>query len=474
MHTFTNCKMTGPLVRITDSASVWQKASLLLALALITTSPSRSGAADQFSQFRGSNGSSRTSVEVAIPKQWSSESGEGIAWKADLPGSGWSQPVVWGDKLFVTSAVADKELKPKNFAGGVRTPQSMGMGFLSKAPDVEIEWTLFCLHAGTGEILWKQVVDQGKPQYAVHPSNSYATETPVVNESAVVAYFGATGEIAAIDHSGSILWKRNFGAHKTNNSFGTGSSLAIHKDQVFLQDFSESTSDLYALDVNTGETKWQQSRATKGTSWSSPILWKNDLRTELVVSGGSQVEAFAPASGESLWTLKNVKAATACSLCWDSKRIYFGGSDPFSKGPLFAVHAGGSGDISPSKKNGEFELCAWQAKKSAPGMASPACSDSSVVVIDKNILRAYDRETGERIHQSRVKDLTMVNASPIMIGKNLLLIDEDGNCAVVNTESFETIATGELGDTVWATPAVSSSGIYIRGVDALYCIAARG
>jgi outer membrane protein assembly factor BamB len=379
--------------------------------------------------------------------------------------------VVWGNKLFVTSAVSDKEMKPKNFAGGVRTPQSMGMGFMSKAPDVEIEWTLFCLNASTGEILWKKVVDQGKPQYAVHPSNSYATETPVVNENTVIAYFGATGEMAAIDHAGNGLWQRNFGAQKTNNSFGTGSSLAIYEDQVFLQNFSESTADLHALNIRTGQTNWKQSRDKNGTSWSSPILWKNDLRTELVVSGGSQVEAFDPASGQSIWTLKNVKAATACSLCWDSKHIYFGGSDPFSKGPLFAVRAGGSGDISPAKKNGEFELCAWQAKKSAPGMSSPACGDSSVVVVDKNILRAYDRDTGDRIHQSRVKDLTMVNASPIMIGKNLLLIDEAGNCAVVDTESFETIATGQLNDTVWATPAVSSTGIYIRGVEALYCIA---
>lgn len=449
--------------------SVW----IAVALSLTTSVMSRSLAADQFSQFRGSNGSGRTAAQVAIPKQWSSESGQGIAWKAKLPGSGWSQPVVWGDKLFVTSAVSEKELKPKNFAGGVRTPQSMGMGFMSKAPDVEIEWTLFCLNAASGEILWKKAIDQGKPQYAVHPSNSYATETPVVNENVVIAYFGATGEIAAIDHAGNSLWQRNFGAHKTSNSFGTGSSLAIYKGQVFLQDFSEATADLHALSVSTGETNWTQSREKNGTSWSSPILWKNDMRTELVVSGGSQVEAFEPASGQSLWTLKNVKAATACSLSWDSKHIYFGGSDPFSKGPLFAVRAGGSGDISPAKKNGEFELCAWQAKKSAPGMSSPACAGSSVIVIDKNILRAYDRQTGERTHQSRVKDLTMVNASPIMIGLNLLLIDEAGNCAVVNTENFETIATGELNDTVWATPAVSKDGIYIRGVDALYCIATK-
>ncbi|MEM8733786.1 MAG: PQQ-binding-like beta-propeller repeat protein [Planctomycetota bacterium] len=429
---------------------------------------------DRFTQFRGVGGMATSIAQPQIPPKWSAEDGTGIRWKKELPGSGWSQPVLWGNKLFVTSAVSEKELKPKNFANGVRTPQSMGMGFLSKAPDVKIDWTLFCLDATSGETIWKKVVYTGKPAYAVHPSNSYATETPIVSENAVVAYFGASGEIAAFTHDGSPLWNRNFGAHKTSNSFGTGSSLATLDNLVFLQDLSESTSDLYALSLSTGETAWKKSRPKKGTSWASPIIWQNQIRNEVVISGGEQIDSYDPQTGNELWTLRNVKAATACSLGFDQQRLYFGGSDPFSKGPLFAVNAGGQGDISPDKKNAEFELCAWLSKKSAPGMSSPASTGSAVLIIDKNILQAYRTTDGERIHRARVPGLEMINASPILFGSNLLLVDEAGKAAIIDTaDEFKVVSSGDLADTVWATPAIGSQGLYIRGVNALYCISAN-
>ncbi|HBE67683.1 MAG TPA: hypothetical protein DDW52_05990 [Planctomycetaceae bacterium] len=437
----------------------------LLLLCLFGSSQLRA----QYTQFRGTAATGQSN-EFKTPDQWSTDSN--IGWKVDLPGSGWSQPIIWKDHLYVTAAVPDEgDMKPKNFADGVRTPQSMGMGFMSKAPKATISWKVICLDTKTGTILWSGNVSKGKPKYAIHPSNTYATETAVATEQGVVAFFGATGDVAAFDHSGQQLWKRELGAQPTSNNFGTGSSLATDGNLVFVQHFTEKTSDLYALDLATGATTWKADRSSGGTSWSTPLVWENDERTELVVSGGSQMDSYAPATGEKLWTLSNIKAATACSVCGDAKRLYFGGSDPFSTGPLFAVKAGASGDISPDKKNAKFDFCAWIADKSAPGMASPLSTGKRVFVAEKNILRCYDSENGERLYRTRVPGLGMVSASPILVGNNVLLVDEAGKGVLVDsTGEFKVVGNGDLGDTVWATPAAADGSIYIRGVDSLYCI----
>lgn len=443
---------------------------LTLALPLVFLfGPTSMLTAQEVPQFRGSSSTGSAEQTVAT-KQWSAD--KNIAWKCDLPGSGWSQPVISQGQLFITSAVSkDEELKPKDFASGVRTPQSMGMGFLTKAPKIDVQWKVFCLDTASGSILWDKIVHTGRPAYPVHPSNTYATETPVVTGKAVVAFFGATGSIAAFSHSGQPLWQRELGAQPTSNSFGTGSSLATDGQRVFIQHFTQKTADVYCLDASSGETTWKRGRDSASTSWSTPLLWQNDIRSELIVSGGDQVDSLDPATGQQLWTLRNVKAATACSVCGDRKRIYFGGSDPFSSGPLFAVSAGATGDISPAKKNKKFESCAWIADKSAPGMASPVSTGKHVYVAEKNILRCYDAETGQRTFRQRVPGLGMVNASPIVIGDCLLLVDEAGKSALVSANGkFEVTGSGDIADTVWATPAATGGAIYIRGVDALYCI----
>ncbi len=423
-----------------------------------------------FPQFRGTHGWG-IAEQTPLPQEWSSE--KNLAWRCKVPGAGWSAPVVVGQRLYVTSAVAAEPLKPKSFADGVRTPQSMGLGFLSQAPDVNIDWTVFCLDADSGQILWSTVVASGKPQFAIHPSNSYATETPVANADGVVAYFGATGKVAGLSTTGELLWQQDVGVYKTSNGFGTGSSLAIHDGRVFVQNFSEGSAAVVGFDFKTGGELWKYQRDRHQTSWSSPLVWNNVQRTELIISGGEQIDSLDPATGSLLWTVRNVKAATACSVAADRQRIYFGGSDPFSSGPLFAVRTGGNGDISPTKKNESFEFCQWMQKRAAPGMASPVSSGELVYVAEKNILRCYSAETGERMYQERVPGLEMVNASPLIVGEQLLLVDEKGQACLVDIgPTFQVSGRGSIDDVFWATPAVANGAVYLRGLEALYCIRA--
>jgi len=137
---------------------------------------------DDFASFRGPDGLGVTANQ-AIPEAWSDT--ENLAWKVTVPGSGWSQPIVVGDRIFVTAAVAEKDLRPKNLSDGVKTPQSMGVTLFSKAPDVTIEWQVLCLNAADGNVLWSKVVHSGKPRFPVHPSNTFATESPVADAKGV-------------------------------------------------------------------------------------------------------------------------------------------------------------------------------------------------------------------------------------------------------------------------------------------------
>ena len=422
-------------------------------------------------EFRG--GKYPAVVEAQeIPLKWSST--ENLAWKAELAGSGWSQPIVVGGKIYLTLATsAEKELTPKNFADGVKTPQSMGMGFLSRAPDVSIDWQVVCIDSQDGSLLWTQTVESGKPKFAIHPSNTFATESPVATAELVVAYFGAAGLVVALDTEGSVLWRREVGVYKTSNGFGTGSSLALDDGKIYLQLHNEEKAELLCIDASSGETVWQADRETQSTSWSTPVIWRNAMRRELIVSGNQQVDSFDPSTGTLLWTVKNVKAATACSPCGDSEHLYFGGSDPFSKGPLFAVAAGANGDLTPKKSNEMFGSCAWRNDRAGPGMASPVSSGQFLYVVDRNIIRCYDTTSGEMLYQSRLPKLEMVAASPILVGDKLLIIDENGaGCIVQVGKEFNVIGGGDLDDTVWATPAVADNSILVRGLSTLYCLRA--
>ena len=424
--------------------------------------------ADDFVQFRGTAGNGQV-TDREIPLSWSAE--ENIAWKVSVPGSGWAQPIVWKDRIYVASAVSEKDLTPANFASGVRSPQSMGVTLFAKAPSEEIIWTMHCISLKDGSTIWSSPVKTGKAKFSVHPSNSYATETPVADENGVYVYFGAAGIVAGMNHDGAVRWQKDIGVFKTSNSFGTGSSLAIHEGKVFAQNYNEDSSTVYCFNSQTGAEVWKQSRTKATTSWSTPIVWKNSVRTELVVSGGEQMDSFDPATGELLWTLTNVKAATACTPCADQNHLYFGGSDPFSNGPLFAVKAGAAGDISPSKKNGSFEACAWLAEKQGPGMASPVSSEDYVYVTDKSVLKCFDARTGQRVYQDRLPGLKMVASCPLIIGRKLLFVDEYGAaCVVAAGPEFKVLGKGNIDDTFWATPAIADNAIILRGVKALYCL----
>lgn len=439
----------------------------LLALALAVLCP-RAGA-DDFPQFRGPAGTGVV-PKADPPTDWAK--GKGVAWKADLPGTGWSQPVVVGDTVFATVAVGDKLARPKDMAAGARDPASMPFIGKGKAPDVEVKWQVLALDAKTGTRRWATTVVEGKPKFPVHPSNTYATETPCADADRVYAYFGATGTVAALGHDGKEVWKVELGAYPHSNGFGSGSSPTLYDGKVILNCFSEEKGFVVALDAKTGREAWKQERTKAGSAWASPLVWQNSKRVEVIACGDKLVTAHHPATGKELWRLGGIDTAFAPSPAVDGDTLILAASSPFSASPMYAVKAGASGEITLKPGDKSSASVAWFQTKAKVGMASPVAAKGYVYFATDGLLTCYETATGRQVYSERVPGNRMVTACPALVGDKLLVLDENGKATWVKTgPEFETFGGGDLKDTFWASPALAGDKLYLRGVSTLYCLA---
>ena len=272
--------------------------------------------------FRGSAGNG-VAENAELPIRWGPR--EGLRWKTQLPGTGWSQPIVWGNRIFVTTAETEQQQKPRpgdwgpgfslfgglgrrvfapgNANGGeqprleqeppadraVDQPDSQagrsifgglpfgGLGG-GKPPDVSYQWKVLCLDAATGDIVWQQTAQQGQPRIPTHPNNTYASETPATDGQRLVAYFGMTG-VYGFDLAGKLLWNKDLEAYPMQFGWGTGSSPVLDGDRVFIQCDNDKASFLVALATTPGDELWRVARDER-SNWSTPYVWRNTLRTK--------------------------------------------------------------------------------------------------------------------------------------------------------------------------------------------------
>ncbi len=474
------------------------KVRLFAAAVSLTASAALATAAD-WTQFRGTDGTG-VSSEKSLPTAWSAD--KNVAWKVSVPGVAWSCPIVVGDKVFVTTAIADGQPKPRagggfggggggfpGGGGGGRPPGGGGGG--GSGPDKEYTWKVVCLDRATGKELWSEKAAAGKPKYGTHGSNTFASETPVSDGERVYAYFAASGTVSAFDLKGKEVWKKDVGAFPSQNNWGTASSPAVHDGRVFVQCDNEKESFLIAFDAKTGEEKWREKRAEK-TSWSSPYIWKTKARTDLVVVGPQKIRGYDPATGQEVWAI-TVGGGGQCNTTpvGTEDLLYVGtsvggrpsGGDGFPgggggaslTGTLFAVKPGAKGDITPKEGKKESEGVAWSVAKAVPSAASPLVYDGLVYTFDRRdgTVSCYDAKTGEaKYSKERLPKAGAFWASPWAYDGKVFAIDETGTTHVIKAgSSFEVLSTNSLGkDIFWSTPAVSGGMLLIRGVDSLYGI----
>ena len=421
--------------------------------------------AETWPQFRGPEGSGVVKG-VQLPPIWSNE--ENLAWRSKVGGKGWSSPIVVGQQVFVTAAEFPGQPRPSGFRRGVSSMRSYRKD--SEKLMTETAFKLHCLNLADGALQWSRTLATRTPEFTIHPSNTYATGSPATNGEAVFAHFAAAGIIAATDLAGKELWARDIGAFKAGNGFGAGSSLSIGRDLLYLQCDNDEESFVLAIDPWTGEDRWRVDRETR-TSWSTPVLWQNHLRAELIVCGADTVTSFAPGTGEELWKLSGFGGSFSASPAFDAQRIYFGNSGPGSVGPLTTVEAGATGRV-PYQKGQPSKYSPWARTGSGPGLSSPVAYKGLLYIsAGTGILSCFDTSSGERLYQERLPSAERIAASLWVADDELYALDEGGTTHVIQTgPDFKVLRQNTIEDLFWSTPAVLDRALILRGADYVYCI----
>lgn len=433
------------------------------------------GYAENYPQFRGVNGNAVTAAP--LPVTWSDVDGQqqNIRWKISLDGEGWSQPIVWGDKLFLTAAVpADPAERSK------ARPESNNGGYGRDRRDLvnlKYEYQVLCISTATGEKLWSTTVKTGKPPIPRHSTNTYATETPITDGERIYAYFGMTG-MYCLDMRGKVLWQKDLGVYEMRADWGTASSPVLYEQLVITQVDNQEQSFLIALNKVSGEEVWRVKR-DEASQYSSPFVWKNSKRTELIV-GGMVYRSHDPATGKLLWEIDMNKGRSSATPVAIGDRLFIGnefrnrGGADDGGGRLLSILPGGEGDITPANNAMTGPYVEWRMDDSGIQMASPTYCDGNLYFFERRrgVVTCVDAETGRVEYKERLRRAQAFWASPWTDGKHLFAMDARGNTYVLESgDELKLIATNELDQQAWGTPAIANGQIFIRTVDHLYCIA---
>lgn len=414
-------------------------------------------------QFRGP-GSRGVADGADLPGRWSPD--QNIAWEREVPGRGWSSPVVWGDRVYLTTAVnlGESEDPKKGLYFGGNRPE---------VPDSVHQWKVLALDLQTGEILWQQMVHEGVPKTAIHLKNSFASETPVTDGENVYAYFGGVG-LFCLDRDGNPRWSYPFPAHKTRYGWGYAASPVLYEDQVLIVNDNDEDSYFVAINRQTGKETWRVARDEK-SNWTSPFVWKNSLRTEIVTLGTNKCRAY-DLDGKLLYEFGGHSSIAIATPYADGDLLYVSSGYVLGrKKPIFAVRPGGSGDISLSQGEAENDYIAWCQKNAGPYNPSTIVYDGRLYVLyDMGLIACYDATTGEEIYgKKRLKNGRAFTSSPWAYDGKIFFLNEDGVTTVIKAgPEFEVLWTNPLGDDsmCMATPAIAGDRLLVRTAKKLYCI----
>lgn len=419
-----------------------------------------SAGAVQWPQFRGPSGSgiSQDPASGQIPTEW--DTTKNVLWCVDLPGLGWSSPIVAENRIFLTTAV--------NTQG---TEQPEGGFYLgrTRGSDAEHRWLVLAHDLKTGTKLWEREVHRGVPP-RIHLKNSYASATPVTDGQRVYAWFAEIGLLVALNVAdGSPAWSFTEPPRKSRDGWGFGTSPVIYGGRLYVVHDNEEDAYLAAFDAATGKQLWRVKRPVE-SNWSTPLVWENSQRTELVVAATAGVKSY-DLNGRLLWELHGMSHITVPNPVAGNGMVYIGSgfvADP--EKPLYAIRPGATGDISVKQGETSNQFVAWVQLRAAPYVPSFLVSGKYLYVIkDNGQLSCYDALTGDFVYQERLRG--HFTASPWACGDRLFFLNERGETYVVQWDpTFRLLATNTLEPLCLATPAVAGDHLLIRTSARLYCI----
>ncbi len=421
----------------------------------------------EWPQFRGA-GSLGVATDSRIPEHWSAT--ENVLWKTDIAGRGWSSPVVWGNRVFLTTVVNTGELEEAKkglYFGGER----------AKPSEAVHQWKTLCLDLGSGTVLWERQVHEGVPETPIHIKSSYGSETAVTDGERVYFCFGSVG-IYCFDFAGNAIWQRSLPRLPTRFGWGAAASPALHGGRLYYCNDNEKQSTLMCLDAKTGDLIWEVPREEK-SNWSTPFVWQNDLRTEIITPGSKQVRSY-DLDGQVLWSLSGMSTITIATPYTVGGLLYISSGyvmDP--RKPILAIRPGASGDITLPEGETSSEYIVWSQPKAAPYNPSTLVHDGRMYVLyDRGIMSCYNAATGEEIYRmQRLQDGRAFTSSPWAVGDRIYCLNEDGVTFVLRAgDEFELLHTNALqeDDMGMATPAIVQGKLLLRTANRLYCIGENG
>jgi outer membrane protein assembly factor BamB len=423
-------------------------------------------AADQWPRFRGADAGA-VADDPALPEHWSDV--ENVVWKTDVPGGGWSSPIVWDDHIFITATVPDRaEPKPPK---GLYDPGDENGKMKATATH---RWMIYDVDFKTGRIRWQHELVKAIPSVQRHIKNSFASETAVTDGERVYVYFGSIGLVAAVDFSGKLAWIKELKAADGRQAFGTAASPALYKDRVIVVNDNNSESFIAAYAKADGRELWRVKRE-EVENWATPYIWENDLRTEIVTSGLNKVRSY-DLDGNLLWELKGMTVNVVPTPFSRNGLIYINSGYPGgSPRPVYAIRPGASGDISlkPGETSNDF-IVWYQPLLGTYNTSSLAYRDIYYTLLDRGFLLTHDARTGKPIYtrQRIAPDASGFTASPWAYNGKVFLLSEEGDTYVIQAgPEYKLLGKNSLNDMTLATPAIVRGSLIIRTQSKLFRIA---
>jgi len=393
--------------------------------------------------------------------EWSEQ--ENVAWKVALPGRGSSTPVIWGDRLYVLTAVpvdgSTPELPPHADPGAPHGPRR------GRADSVEQAFKLLAIDRADGETVWERTAATAVPHEATQQNNSYASASAITDGEVLLAYFGSWG-LYAYDMEGDLKWSRDFGDMRTRNGFGEGATPALHGDTLVVPWDHEGQSFIVALDKNTGEERWRRDR-DEVTSWATPLIIEHGGRSQVVTTGTHHVTSYDLATGEILWQGPGLTLNSIPSPVEKDGVVYV--TSGFRGSAAFAVRLSDArGDITGTP------AILWTLDRDTPYVPSPLLYEGVLYLVKSNngIITAVEAGSGRTLYGPvRLPGIYEIYASPVGVAGRVYIVGRDGNAVVLqNGPELEILAKNSLDDGFDASPAIVGREMYLRGYRYLYRI----
>ncbi|HUE80944.1 MAG TPA: PQQ-binding-like beta-propeller repeat protein [Pyrinomonadaceae bacterium] len=439
-------------------------------------------------QFRGPE-SNPVGMHARLAERWSKT--ENVEWSQEIPGRGWSSPIVTGGKVYLTTVTTDGKSKPPQTGTEysneyVAELQKQGLSdeeVLKRVTERDIElpnevmlhYFLYCLDLKNGKVEWKKEFHTGRPPGGRHRKNSFVSETPVTDGRHVYVYVANLG-LWAFDLKGNLAWTTPLEANPIYLEFGTGSSPALAGNLLVIVSDNEKQQYIAAFDKQTGKQVWRTNRDLGGkgqpvqrSGWATPFVWQHALRTEIVAVGPGEVVSYDLA-GKELWRMSGMSATPIPTpFSYDGLLYIDGGRGR----PLFAIRPGARGDISLEKDQTSNEYIVWSQARGGTYLPSPVAYEGAVYVLtETGILTRFDAKTGKQTYKTRVDPMaTNFTTSPWAYNGKLFCLSEEGQTFVIATgEEFRLLHVNELDDMAQASPALVGDRVLIRTERTLYSI----